>query len=238
MPGGPWDCNTRLDDSESQSSTGAEPGFPLNGPLGLPQDTNMDNHVYATGLGGIGATLPDALGNRLDPAGVDDCARPADPLASPDTKEPGPRSGTVLSGNPAAPPWDAPNFDGEGSGVHVPRHRRRHSPAEQGRAHRPQGSRCEDPNVTGGNYGAQVNLPLFGGASTVSFNRAWVSADVSVRGKKFRLVSTHLEDEETGTAREDQASELVAAGGPASVPKTVLIGDLNSDPSTDRDPIR
>jgi endonuclease/exonuclease/phosphatase family metal-dependent hydrolase len=52
-----------------------------------------------------------------------------------------------------------------------------------------------------------------------------------VRGKKFHFVDTHLESESVGTFREDQAAELVAPGGPASQPNTVLVGDLNSDPS-------
>jgi hypothetical protein len=76
-----------------------------------------------------------------------------------------------------------------------------------------------------------IGLELLGGAQTIGIERGWVSTDANVRGMKFRLVNTHMEDLEDGTFREDQASELVAAGGPASVPKTVLIGDLNSDPS-------
>jgi endonuclease/exonuclease/phosphatase family metal-dependent hydrolase len=232
-PGGPWDCNTRLDDSESQSSTLAPPAD-LGSPLGLPQDTNMDNHIYATGLGGIGATLPDALGNRLDPAGVDDCARPADPLASPDTNpEPGPSVGDNPA-PPLTPPWDAPNFDGErvplcmfhGIDGDIRLQMRDVIIARKGAG-------VKTRNVTGGNFSpaSTFKVTVFGGASLINFTRGWTAADVNVRGKKFRLVNTHLEEESFGTIREDQASELVAPGGPATAPKTVLIGDLNSDPA-------
>jgi hypothetical protein len=95
------------------------------------------------------------------------------------------------------------------------------------------GAGVKTSNVTGGNYspGSTFSVPIFGGAATVAFTRGWVQADVSVRGKKFRLVNTHLEAESNGSIREDQASELVAPGGPATAAKTVLIGDLNSDPA-------
>jgi endonuclease/exonuclease/phosphatase family metal-dependent hydrolase len=72
---------------------------------------------------------------------------------------------------------------------------------------------------------------IAGGIQTFTFTRGWVSTDANVRGKRFRLVNTHLESESVGTFREDQASELVAPGGPATAPRTVLIGDLNSDPA-------
>jgi endonuclease/exonuclease/phosphatase family metal-dependent hydrolase len=89
-------------------------------------------------------------------------------------------------------------------------------------------------SVTGDNYAAAhtFSVPVFGGAQTVAFTRGFISAEVSVRGKKFRLVNTHLEAESFGTFREDQASDLVdPTGGPATSPRTVLVGDLNSDPA-------
>jgi endonuclease/exonuclease/phosphatase family metal-dependent hydrolase len=86
-------------------------------------------------------------------------------------------------------------------------------------------------NVTGGNFSpaSTFSLTVFG--TPVNFTRGWTAADMTVRGKKFHLVNTHLESESVGTIREDQASELVAPGGPATAPNTVLIGDLNSDPT-------
>jgi hypothetical protein len=74
-----------------------------------------------------------------------------------------------------------------------------------------------------------LSFSLLGGAVTIALQRGWVSTDANVRGMKFHLVNTHLEAENAGTFREDQASELVA--GPAAQPNTVLVGDLNSDPS-------
>jgi hypothetical protein len=96
------------------------------------------------------------------------------------------------------------------------------------------GAGVKTSNVTGANYspGSTLALPVFGGAGTVTFTRGYVAADVNVRGKKFHLVNTHLESEDAGTIREDQAAELVAAGGPATATPTVLIGDLNSDPNS------
>jgi endonuclease/exonuclease/phosphatase family metal-dependent hydrolase len=95
------------------------------------------------------------------------------------------------------------------------------------------GAGVKTSNATGANYSgaSTLKLPIFNGASSVAFTRGWVAADVSVRGKKFRLVNTHLEAEDDGTIREDQAGELIAPGGPASPSPTVLIGDLNSDPN-------
>ena len=67
----------------------------------------MDNHVYATGLGGI-ATLPDALGNRLDPAGVDDCA-PGGSAGVPDTNPDLASVGDIVP-QPRGSPMGRPEF--------------------------------------------------------------------------------------------------------------------------------
>jgi endonuclease/exonuclease/phosphatase family metal-dependent hydrolase len=76
-----------------------------------------------------------------------------------------------------------------------------------------------------------IAFELLGGIQTIGLERGWVATDANVRGMKFHFVNTHLESESTATFREDQAAELVGAGGPASQPNTVLVGDLNSDPS-------
>jgi endonuclease/exonuclease/phosphatase family metal-dependent hydrolase len=96
------------------------------------------------------------------------------------------------------------------------------------------GAGVKTSNATSGHYsdGSTLKLPIFNGNSSVAFTRGWTAVDVNVRGKKFHLVNTHLESENNGTIREDQAAELVASGGPASVNPTVLIGDLNSDPNS------
>jgi endonuclease/exonuclease/phosphatase family metal-dependent hydrolase len=75
--------------------------------------------------------------------------------------------------------------------------------------------------------------PRIAGLVTVHVLRGWESADVNLRGRRFRLVNTHLEAFGEPTIRRDQASELVQPGGPATgdLP-VILIGDLNSDDDT------
>ena len=62
------------------------------------------------------------------------------------------------------------------------------------------GAGVKTSNVTGANFspGSTFQETILGGAATVSFTRGWVSADVSVRGKRFHLVNTHLESENDG----------------------------------------
>ncbi len=93
------------------------------------------------------------------------------------------------------------------------------------------GVKTSNPGLAHFSDASTLKIPVFGGATAIPFTRGWASVDANVRGKKFHFVDTHLESESVGTFREDQAAELVAAGGPASQPNTVLVGDLNSDPS-------
>jgi endonuclease/exonuclease/phosphatase family metal-dependent hydrolase len=93
------------------------------------------------------------------------------------------------------------------------------------------GAGIKTSNVTSGNFSPASTFALTVFGQPLSFTRGWTAADVNVRGKKFRLVNTHLESESVGSVREDQASELIASGGPATANPTVLIGDLNSDPA-------
>ena len=80
------------------------------------------------------------------------------------------------------------------------------------------------------------------GAKEIAVTRGWTSVDAKVRGsKKFHFVNTHLEafDDETQvpSVRAQQASELVAPGGPAtSKLPVILVGDLNSDVKTEVKP--
>jgi endonuclease/exonuclease/phosphatase family metal-dependent hydrolase len=80
------------------------------------------------------------------------------------------------------------------------------------------------------------------GSKEVTVTRGWTSIDARVRGsKKFHFVNTHLEafDDETQvpSIRAQQASELVAPGGPArSKLPVILLGDLNSDVKTEVKP--
>ena len=92
------------------------------------------------------------------------------------------------------------------------------------------GSGVKAKNPQSGGYSKQQIDALLGGVVQINSNRGWVSVDAKVRGEKFHLVNTHLEANDNGTIREDQASELAA--GPAAQPKTVIVGDLNSDPAS------
>lgn len=80
------------------------------------------------------------------------------------------------------------------------------------------------------------------GTKEVSVTRGWTSVDASVRGsRKFHFVNTHLEafdnEAEVPSIRAQQASELVAPGGPAtSKLPVILLGDLNSDIKTEVKP--
>jgi endonuclease/exonuclease/phosphatase family metal-dependent hydrolase len=90
------------------------------------------------------------------------------------------------------------------------------------------GAGVKASNVRGGNYANTFSVSAFG--VPIQFRRGFVAADMNVRGKKFHLVDTHLESA-SAPAKDAQAAELVAPGGPASQPNTVLVSDLNSDPS-------
>ncbi len=98
------------------------------------------------------------------------------------------------------------------------------------------GAGVKTTNPQGGNYTNTLEIPIFGGSAVVRFVRGWTSVDATVRGKKLHFLNTHLEDIEAGTVREDQAAELVQPSAPGAVNKTVLVGDLNSDPSIDPGP--
>ncbi len=76
----------------------------------------------------------------------------------------------------------------------------------------------------------------------ISVTRGWTTVDAKVdHSRWFHFVNTHLEafDDETEhpSIRAQQASELVAAGGPArSTLPVILVGDLNSDVATEVQP--
>ena len=80
------------------------------------------------------------------------------------------------------------------------------------------------------------------GSKEIAVTRGWTSVDAQVRGgHKFHFVDTHLEafdnEAEFPSIRAQQASELVAPGGPAtSKLPVVLVGDLNSDVKTEVKP--
>jgi endonuclease/exonuclease/phosphatase family metal-dependent hydrolase len=86
-------------------------------------------------------------------------------------------------------------------------------------------------NEQGANFDNLLAVPLLG--TEVLVVRGWTATDARVRGSDpFRFVNTHLEAFDP-FIREDQAEELVEAGGPATSDlPVVLVGDLNSDDDT------
>jgi endonuclease/exonuclease/phosphatase family metal-dependent hydrolase len=78
------------------------------------------------------------------------------------------------------------------------------------------------------NYDEDIAVPT--PAGTLTSTRGWAAVDVRLKGKRLRLVNTHLEAFLDST-REAQARELVAPGGPLRVKRQLIVtGDMNSDP--------
>ena len=77
--------------------------------------------------------------------------------------------------------------------------------------------------VARGQYATTTSL--FGGF--VIAKRGWIFADASISGRRFRVITTHLEsfDDDSNTA---QGRELATDPGLRTAAPTVLLGDLNS----------
>ena len=81
----------------------------------------------------------------------------------------------------------------------------------------------------GANYKATLQVPTAIG--TLASTRGWVGADLALRGKRFRVLNTHLEAF-SDSHRLDQAKELLRRRGPLRRQKRVIVtGDINSDPN-------
>lgn len=83
-------------------------------------------------------------------------------------------------------------------------------------------------NPRNGNYTAQQYFqPPFPGVDPISFNRGWAAVDITLDGKRARVVNTHLETEDFPAVQEAQATEFLA--GPGRSSGTVIVtGDFNS----------
>lgn len=79
-------------------------------------------------------------------------------------------------------------------------------------------------NAQAGKFATNLTLPTLGGP--VALFRGWVSVDAKIRGKRFRLVSTHLEPF-SAAVQAAQAGELLAGPGDTELP-TIFVGDFNS----------
>jgi endonuclease/exonuclease/phosphatase family metal-dependent hydrolase len=88
----------------------------------------------------------------------------------------------------------------------------------------------------GDNYEATLAVPTAIG--TLASPRGWVGADLSLAGRRFRFITTHLEAF-SDAHRLQQADELLARGGPVRRrQRAIVTGDINSDPdgATGADP--
>jgi len=65
--------------------------------------------------------------------------------------------------------------------------------------------------------------------------RGWASVDVTIRGRSFRFVTTHLEAEPPFTTQLAQAAELLATAANTSMP-VIMAADFNTDANNSADP--
>jgi phospholipase/lecithinase/hemolysin/endonuclease/exonuclease/phosphatase family metal-dependent hydrolase len=95
-----------------------------------------------------------------------------------------------------------------------------------------QASQFSVGNAQAGHFSVQLPVPTPVGP--VELTRGWVSADVTVDGRKFRLVTTHLDTGQFGPGIQfAQAQELLSVGGTLPV---IYAGDFNSAANDPRDP--
>jgi endonuclease/exonuclease/phosphatase family metal-dependent hydrolase len=76
-----------------------------------------------------------------------------------------------------------------------------------------------------GNFVNAIPIPALG----IFVERGWCSVDVSMRGRDFRCVCTHTEEETAPEIQALQVKELLA--GPAKTTSPIIVlGDFNADP--------
>ena len=80
-------------------------------------------------------------------------------------------------------------------------------------------------NIQQQHFNAALVFPILGQA--IRFPRGWIALDAKLRGKTYRVVTTHLETLNL-EVQAAQALELVSGPGSSGLP-LVLAGDLNSD---------
>jgi endonuclease/exonuclease/phosphatase family metal-dependent hydrolase len=76
-----------------------------------------------------------------------------------------------------------------------------------------------------GNYRYVIPIPALG----ISVERGWCSVDVSMRGRDFRCICTHLEEETAPQIQALQVQELLAGPARTRLP-VIVLGDFNTDP--------
>lgn len=75
-----------------------------------------------------------------------------------------------------------------------------------------------------GNFATVLEFPDVG----LAVERGWCAVDVAMRGRDFRFICAHTEEESSPDIQAAQVAELLA--GPANAPQPViLVGDFNAD---------
>jgi endonuclease/exonuclease/phosphatase family metal-dependent hydrolase len=133
------------------------------------------------------------------------------------------------------------NDDGQGSGLSGADHNERLTMRDVILVRKGGGVKFSNPSS--GTFNTLLRVTV-GGAVELDVTRGWTAVDVKARGRTTHVVNTHLEafdsqasntanngqSYQKGGIRQAQAQQLVAPGGPlATSPRTLLIGDLNSD---------
>jgi endonuclease/exonuclease/phosphatase family metal-dependent hydrolase len=82
--------------------------------------------------------------------------------------------------------------------------------------------------VRTGNYAAHIDVPIPGLPTAFPYHRGWVAVDAVKDGKSFTVLTTHLDafDPRVQGAQARELLALVSSSRP-----TLVIGDMNSDPS-------
>lgn len=83
-------------------------------------------------------------------------------------------------------------------------------------------------HVRKGNFAAHIAVPIPGLPTEVPYFRGWVAVDAVKSGKAFTFLSTHL-DAFDPRVQGAQAQELL--GLVSSSTRTLVVGDMNSDPA-------
>jgi endonuclease/exonuclease/phosphatase family metal-dependent hydrolase len=85
-------------------------------------------------------------------------------------------------------------------------------------------------NAQGGNFVANCTIPS-PATGPITIRRGWVAVDVKIRGKSFRLISTHLDNgcpmADPFAVQKAQATELLSGPAVTKLP-VILVGDFNS----------
>jgi endonuclease/exonuclease/phosphatase family metal-dependent hydrolase len=84
-------------------------------------------------------------------------------------------------------------------------------------------------NPLAGSFAVNCGIPTRFGP-TIPIRRGWVSVDATVRDRRFRFISTHLDGDclpVTSAIQQAQAAELLAGPGATDLP-IVVVGDFNS----------